>query len=563
MKKLRWQIVIILVTALIAGILLVSQQPASQPTSSKPTKGGTYTEALVGSLMRLNPVLAYHNTADQDVNRLLYSGLVRFDSNGNPQADLAESWGYSKDGTIYNFSLRTDAKWHDGQPVTADDVAFTVDLMRSDNSYVPEDLRNFWKEVEVVVLDKTTLQFKLPEAFAPFLDYMTFGVLPKHLLSSVSMDQMPENSFNLKPVGSGPFKLDYLIVEEGQIKGVVLTAFEDYYGSKPYIQQVVFRYYPDSNAAMQAYRDGEVMGVSQVSGDSLMAALAEPGLSLYTGRLPQLSMVLFNLNNADVAFLQDANLRRGLLQGLNRQWMIDHVLNGQAVLADGPIMPDTWAYFSELERVAFDRDTAAQTLKDAGYSVPADATDGILQKDGKALSFQLMYPDDDTHAALAQAIASDWEKLGVKVELAATPYDTLVGDSLANRTYQAALVDLNLSGSPDPDPYPFWDMAQATGGQNYSQWDSRTASEYLEQARVTVDQGERARLYRNFQVIFQKEMPALPLFYPVYSYAVSNQIQGVQIGPLFSPSDRFANVTDWFINASRGGNEAPAETTNP
>lgn len=562
MKKLRWQIVIILVTALIAGILLISQQPASQPSSTNPTKGGMYTEALVGSLMRLNPVLTYHNSADQDVNRLLYSGLVRFDSHGLPQADLAESWGVSKDGTIYNFTLRSNAKWHDGQPVTADDVVFTIDLMRSDNSYVPEDLRNFWKDIEIKSLDAKTLQFKLPEAFSPFMDYLAFGVLPKHLLSSVSMDQMADNAFNLKPVGSGPYKLDYLIVEDGQIKGVVLSPFDAYYGSKPFIQQIVFRYYPDSDSAMQAYRDGLVMGISQVSGESLKAALAEPRLSLYTGRQPQLSMVLFNLNNPDVAFFQDAKLRLALLQGLNRQYMIDHVLNGQAFLADGPIMPDTWAYFTDLQRVNFDRNTAAQTLKDAGYTVPADATDGILQKDGKQLSFQLMFPDDETHTALAQAIASDWQKLGVKVDLAPTPYDGLVSDSLANRTYQAALVDLNLSGSPDPDPYPFWDTAQATAGQNYSQWDSRTASEYLEQARVTVDQGERARLYRNFQVIFQKEMPALPLFYPVYNYAVDSQIQGVQMGPLYSSSDRFENVTEWFINAKRG-EPTQVSTANP
>jgi peptide/nickel transport system substrate-binding protein len=124
-------------------------------------------------------------------------------------------------------------------------------------------------------------------------------------------------------------------------------------------------------------------------------------------------------------------------------------------------------------------------------------------------------------------------------------------------------VDLNLSRSPDPDPYPFWDQAEATGGQNYSQWDNRVASEYLEQARVTLDLNDRARLYRNFQVVFDEEMPAIPLFNPVYTYAVINQVKGVRLGPLFDSSDRFETVQDWYLNArvpSQKGVPAPTST---
>jgi peptide/nickel transport system substrate-binding protein len=122
-------------------------------------------------------------------------------------------------------------------------------------------------------------------------------------------------------------------------------------------------------------------------------------------------------------------------------------------------------------------------------------------------------------------------------------------ERLANREYQAALVDLNLAQYPDPDPYPFWDSIQATGGQNYSQWDDKIASEYLEEARITVDVGERARLYRNFQVIFTDELPSLPLYYPVYNYGVDRQIQGVRMGPLLDTSDRFATILQWFLVA--------------
>jgi peptide/nickel transport system substrate-binding protein len=109
-----------------------------------------------------------------------------------------------------------------------------------------------------------------------------------------------------------------------------------------------------------------------------------------------------------------------------------------------------------------------------------------------------------------------------------------------------------LSKYPDPDPYPFWDQAQATGGQNYSQWDNRIASEYIEQARVTTDIAERIRLYHNFQVVFREEMPALLLYYPVYTYAVSTEVKGVQMGSFFDPSDRLENINTWFLLVKRG-----------
>jgi peptide/nickel transport system substrate-binding protein len=149
--------------------------------------------------------------------------------------------------------------------------------------------------------------------------------------------------------------------------------------------------------------------------------------------------------------------------------------------------------------------------------------------------------------------------MGISVTLKSVPYDELVNNYLNGRLYQAALVDLNLARSPDPDPYPFWHQAQITGGQNYSKWDNRQASEYLEEGRVTVDIGERTRLYRNFQVLFSQELPALPLFYPVYTYAVSPEVQGMRVGPMFDPSDRFNTIASWFLLARR----TAGQTTTP
>jgi peptide/nickel transport system substrate-binding protein len=562
MKKLRWPLLVAIIALAAISILLISQKPDSLlPISApvvQPAEGGIYSEGLIGSFNRLNPVLDYYNQADREVDRLIYSGLLRIDDRGLPQADLATSWGISRDGTIYNFSINPKAVWHDGQPVTSDDIIFTIQMMISDDSPLPADIREFWKLIEIIRLDEKTLQFKLPEPFAPFLDYLIFGVLPSHLLGDLTMAELINSPFNMQPIGTGPYRFDHLITADGQISGVVLSAFKDYLPQGAYIDQIAMRYYPDAATAYTAYQAGEVAGIGNVTLDILPDVLEEEGLSLYTTRLPEMTLVFLNLDNPEVKFFQDVNVRKALMQGINRQAMIDTLQGGQAILADGPIFPGTWAYYDGIEHYSYNPSQAISLLRDAGFTIPAEGGNIRTSEDGTALSFELLYPDDQAHAAMANAIQQNWGALGVQVKLTALPYDQLVSEHLDTRNYQAALVDLNLSHSPDPDPYPFWHQTQITSGQNYSKWDDRQASEYLEQARITTDLAERTRLYNNFQVRWSQELPALPLFYPVYTYAVSRDVQGVSIGPIFETADRFNHVTNWYLVTSRStGEETP------
>ena len=558
MKKLRWQFLIIVITLVIVGVLLVTQEPGQQIFLPQPASGGVYSEALVGSISRLNPLLEQTNAPDRDVNRLIFSSLIRYDARGLPVPDLASSWGVSQDGTIYNVSLRQNAVWHDGQPVTADDVLFTIDMIKDDSSFFPSDVRELWKSIQIKQLNEYTLQFLLPEPFAPFLDYLTFGIVPRHILGGTPAAEMAASPFNLAPIGSGPYKFDRLVVENGQVTGLELSVFERYYGTAAFIEKVAFRYFPNTQSALAAYQEGEVIAISEVSLDVLNQALALPGLSVYSGRLPEMSMVLFNLNDPEKPFFQDENLRRALLTGLNRQRIVDRLLLGQGIIADGPIFPGTWAYYDGIERVAYDPEAAINMLKANGYAVPASGGSIRADADGNLLSFTLLHPDDALHSAIAQYIFENWSQLGVEVILEAVPYEQLVNERLNTRNYDAALVDMNLARTPDPDPYPFWHQSEATGGQNYSQWDNRTASEFLEQARINTDYTIRTRLYRNFQVVFAKELPALPLFYPVYSYAVDQQVLGVQVPPLFDTSDRFQTFAGWYL-VTRRAPEATVE----
>jgi peptide/nickel transport system substrate-binding protein len=313
---------------------------------------------------------------------------------------------------------------------------------------------------------------------------------------------------------------------------------------------------------LKAYQDGTVQGIGQVTGDILKESLALPGLALYTGRRPEQAIILFNHKDHQATFLNEPAVRRALMFGLNRAGIINQLLNGQAIVSDGPIFPGTWAYYNDIEKISFDPDKARSMLKDAGYVTGTDKN-APRKKGDLGLTFEMFYPDNDLMKSVAVRIQSDWAAIGVQLAITPLPYSQLVNDKLSQRSYQSALVTLNFSRTADPDPYPFWDQAQATGGQNFTQWDNRSASEYIEAARATADIGERTRLYRNFQVLFTQDMPALPLYYPVYSYGVDRQVQGVRVGPLFDTGDRFFNVTDWFLTTKKGkiqGTPSPSPT---
>jgi peptide/nickel transport system substrate-binding protein len=550
MKNFRWQLLILFLAGLLVGTLLILERRGGlgQGGTPQPVEGGIYTEGIVGKLSRLNPLLDSANPADRDIDRLIFSGLVRFDSSGIGEPDLAESIITSQDGLLYNIKLRENLKWHDGESLNVSDIVFTIELMKNAEGYLTDDLIKLWQSVEVISLDDLNLQLKLTEAYAPFQDYLAFGILPQHILQGLTVDEISESEFNLQPIGSGPFMFSELVVENSVITGIKLKAFKDFLPQAAFIQELNFRYFPDAETALQAYSDGYVQGISQVPGHLITQALTLPDLALHTGRLPQISIVMFNLNDPEVPFLQDANIRKALLLGLNRQKMVNDFFNAQAIVANGVILPGSWAYLESTPVYDYDPDQASLLLKTAGYVVTGEENP-VRMKDELALRFYLSYPDDDIHQKIAERIKSEWQNLSVEVVLEPVPPDTFLSVKLEPRAYQAALVDLNFSATPDPDPYPFWDLGQAVNGQNYSQWNNRIASDTIEQARVTIDLAERKRLYHNFQSIFANELPALPLYYPVYNYAVTKQILGISMGPLVDTSSRFSTITRWYMAA--------------
>jgi peptide/nickel transport system substrate-binding protein len=565
MRRIRWQILIAIGGLLLILALLMQQAPEPGTPELLPQKGGSYVEGVVGSIVRLNPVLDFANPPDRDVDRLLYSGLIRFDSRGIPQPDLAESWAVSADATLYTFTLRPDATWHDGIPVTADDVIYTFSKLQDEDYPGPDDLKELWSEINIIRLDDRNVQFQLPEPFAPFMDYLALALLPEHLLRGVSAGDLVDHPFNLQPVGTGPFRFDRFLAEAGEITGVSLTANPDHYLQPPYLERVEFRVYDSQETAWEALQRGEIQGLGGLEGEVLAEALSAEGVNLHTARLPMASLVYLNTQHPEKTFLTDKRVRQALLYAVNRQWMIDRVDASQALLADGPILPGTWAYSESGLRPDFDPTQAASQLEQAGWVLPTGATPGspeyVRAKEDLQLAFTLVHPDDERHTRLAEAMRQYWAAIGVSVDLKAVDAEALLKDYLEPREFEAALADLNFLRSPDPDPYPFWHDSQVETGQNYSDFADRNISIWLEQARTTPDLGRRADLYESFQHRFRDQVPALLLSHPVYTLAIRSDIQGVTLGPLFDASDRLANIAQWYLIARRSAQPEPATPT--
>lgn len=563
MKHLRWQLVIA-VLGLILAVSLLAGQSRTRLVQELPVSGsGTYTEALIGSPRALNPLLDFANPTDRDINRLIFSGLTRFDALGRPVPDLA-NWYLSPDQLTYTFILKPGVTWHDGTPLTADDVAFTVGLMQDPGYPGPADLKQLWQAITVTVTGTQTIALTLPEPFAPFLDYTDFGVLPQHALQNVGAAQLPQAPFNLQPVGSGPFMFKQWLAEGSRITGLELQAAPEYYGRKPNLSQVTFRFYEDGADALAAYERKDVLGISRVDQENLPAALKLPELKLLSTLEPEYTLIYLNLRDDTLPFFREKKVRQALLMALNRRAMVSELLGGQAVVANSPVMPGSWAYNLDLPTVEYNPLEAASLLDSAGWTLPPDAIPGsetyVRQKNAQPLQFTLLVPDDAPHLALAEAARETWAALGIRATLSPVEAAAIQSQYLEPRAFQAVMVDFTLAGTPDPDPYPLWHETQAESGQNYGGWTDRISSQYLEQARITTDLATRSRLYQQFQSRFADQVPALLLYYPVYNYAVDAKVNGVQLGPLTEPSDRFATLAEWYTETRRVVLEQPADT---
>lgn len=542
-RGLYFPLILVLLMALSLGALMASLALRAG-VETVPARGGHYVEAVVGPIATLNPLQIQPGDPEADIARLIFSGLVRLDAQGLPEGDLAQRWEVSEDGLRYTFYLRPNVRWHDGAPLTAEDVLFTVRLLQSPDLPGPPERARIWQSIEVVPVNSLTVQFRLPEPLALFPDLLTFGILPAHSLRDVPPAQIPTHPFNLNPIGTGPYRVTSVHVEEGRIQRVVLSANPSYFRGPPLLEQVEFRIFPDTRTALLAYRAGEVHGVARISPSDLDQIRTLPSLNLFSAILSSYQAIL--LNHASPLF-RDREVREALWLALDRQRLIDQFLSGQGVIANSPIPPGHWAHHPQLPPVPYDPEKARALLEARGWVIPDGGT--VRQKGDLVLRFRLAASADGFHDLIAQEIARQWRAIGIAVDVDPIPGD-LVGQVLAPHRFDAALVELMIPG--DPDPYPFWHETQVDSGQNYSGFRDRDISEVIEEARRTLDIARRRELYWRFQELFQEKVPAILLFYPVYTFAVDERISGIQVGALFNaPADRFEGITEWYTLVRR------------
>ena len=547
-RHFRWQVLLAL-----AGVLLLATMLGlstySLATVLIPDRGGVFREGVAGNPRYLNPLMCDATDIDLDLCRLLYRGLTTVDKHGRVVPDLAQAWTVEAE-TIYTFRLKPDQFWHDGRPVTADDVIFTVGVLKDPDVFSLPDLTSVWRTVEVEKLDDLTVRFQLSQPFAPFMDYTAIGLLPRHIWEGTPAADLATKPLDATPVGNGPLAAvrtaaDHIRLEPSQF----------YRGPQPYLNALELRFYPDHASVFTAFIEGEIDGISRVLPQDLAVAAEREDLNLFSTVQSEYLTILFNLTNPDVPFLADRTVRQALYHGIDRERLVNEVAAGQGIVAHSLLLPNNWAYNPYVRQYAYDPDLARQLLDEADW-VDGDG-DGVREKDGIPLRFLLYANDDPTRQALIEVIAADWRAIGVEAVPTPVTFAGLVSDFLNPRRFDAALIGWELSG--DPDPYPLWHSTQAEGGgQNYSGWVNEDADTLLEQARAINDEDQRRDLYWRFQEIWAEEAPALLLYYPVYTYGVRDRVHNVQIGALNQPAERFASFPDWYILTRRvPANQAP------
>lgn len=544
MVHIRWQALIAVLGIIFVGTLL-AYFAFGLSTVAQADYGGTYIEGIAGTPNIVNPLFNQFNPVDRDLSALIFNGLARADERGVIKPDLARNWEISPDGLIYTFTLRSDVTWSDGAPFSAADVIYTVQTIQSSDYSGLTDIASLWRTVAITEVNPTTVRMQLSEPFAPFLDYTTIGILPSHLLQDISAADLPTAQFSRQPIGTGPFVLDELTTDHA-----TLSPNPRYYGQRPYLGSLQFDFYPDHESLLAAYERGEIEGVAQVTPELLERARALPKLDLQSAQLAGMTLVFFN--NSKPQF-QDKLVRQALLYGMDRQKMIDEILQGQGILGSGPILPNSWAYDKDIKTYPYDPQRAAALLDEAGWTDTNN--DGVREKSGDQLTFTIVTnTDDPLRARIAQQLADDWKKIGVAADVQLMPASSLVQEALRPRNFDAVLFGVTQLPA-DPDPYALWHSTQtpdkSEAGQNYSGWENPEADDLLQQARRTTDPAQRAELYRQFQMLFMQDVPAAILYYPVYTYGIDQRLHGMQLAPLLDAGDRFRNISQWYINTRR------------
>ena len=529
---------LVLVGLLIATLGLQQAWSAMAYTTQGRQNGGTYVEGIVGSIDTLNPLLA-SNEAEASAARLMFSSLYNYDNTGALHTDLASSMKVD-DAKNYTITLR-EASWQDGEAITADDVVFTIGLIK--NPQVRSPLRINWTDVSVKKIDQKTVEFSLPATYAAFPHALTFPIVPMHVLEGVEPGSIREASFSQNPVGSGAFKFRRLQTADltNASRVVQLVPNENYYGAQPKLARFELRAHSDEASLTRAVKNGEVTGAAGVT--SALANDERPAqYETISESLDKGVYLLFNLKNP---ILQDKSVRRAL-QLATDSAAVRQAIGGGVKELDGPIL-STYLPSDVAKAPEIDADKASKTLDDAGWTLK----DGVRTKDGQELKLTITTTNNSDYKKILELVRKQWKAIGVTVETNEVDADSaasnFVQSVLQPRNFDVLLYELALGA--DPDVYAYWHSSQATStGYNFSNYSNQLADAALASARSRLESDLRTAKYSQFVEQWLNDAPAIALYQSASEYLVNkNSDISAPEGALASLSDRYARVSEWTV----------------
>ena len=526
------------IALLIAGLGIQYSWNSQGSKKDGAKSGGVYVEGVIGNISTLNPLLAA-SEPEQAVSRLLFSSLYNYDVTGALHTDLAESMTV-KDDKVYTIKLR-NAVWHDGKKLTAEDVVYTINLIK--NPQVRSPLRVNWLDISARAIDDSTVEFMLPAVYAGFSHALTFPVIPKHILQTVSPSSMREADFSSNPVGSGPFAVKRVQTSESTSSTDVVRMEPNtkYYGAVSTLSRLELRAYGNESLLVKAVNSGEV---SAASGLSLSAA-DNIKSKQYSTKHWLLNKGVYLLMNNRSQTLQDARVRQALRYATDTS-SIRATVGDNVARLDTPILQSQIA--QKLPAAPdYNLDKSKALLKEAGWTYNQGQWKG---KDGRPLAVAVTTSSGrDEYKKIVDALKQQWSSLGVDVQLreidTSSTTTSFVQSVLQPRDYDALLYELELGA--DPDVFAYWHSSQASAsGYNFANYSNRTVDNDLVGGRSRTNSALRAAKYIQFVNQWLNDAPAIGLYQSVGSYVLNNGASIVEPrGSLNTMNDRYADVTTW------------------
>lgn len=504
-----------------------------------PVAGGTYAEGVTGPLETINPLFAA-TSAERSASKLIFSGLLSYDETNHLRGELASSWRAEDDGRRYVVDLREGLKWHDGQPVTADDVVFTVERMK--NPLTRSLQYRSWTGVSVKKISDYSIAFELSAPNAPFPHALTFGVLPKHILNDIKPEALREADFNRTPIGTGPFVFSRLQIIDPNKDRVVLyaNAYEQFVRGKPKIQRFQLHVFQDSESIRKAFITKEINGAADLSSSDINhiedRAMGSRTLdtTIHDG--------VYALFRVDAPLLQDVAVREALRTGLDRREVIKS-LYGNGKVLEGPLLPEQVPLLAGKRQPAHNPERAAQLLDGAGWKLEK----GKRVKDKLELALTVVAPQTGDYPAVMESVAKQWRALGVTVDTQLVPSDTISQNVLLPRAYDVLIYELVLGA--DPDVYAYWHSSQADPRlRNLSNYRSTIADEALASALTRPDTDLRNRKYETFVDAWLRDIPAVALYKPTLHYVTTESVRALPSGSAVAEVEsRYRNIELWTV----------------